>query len=256
MKDNNELFERYSKNKSDIGLRNKIVLNNINLVPYTINHYNLFIDGVHDYEEMLQDGYIALIKAVESFDYSLGFKFSSYAIKCILSLTRTRLDYNKDLSLNTPINKGADTEIEMIETIKDDSINIEKDIINESFYREVKKSLYFNLNDIELQVIKAIYGIDQEIKSYKDLSNILNLDINSLKRIKRQAENKIRNSSYFKKIYNERNPISYYPKMIFDNDKSSPTNQINSPVERIVLEKQEQERYIIKNTLRHTKSTF
>ena len=187
---------------------------------------------------------------------ALGFKFSSYAIKCILSLTRTRLDYNKDLSLNTPINKGADTEIEMIETIKDDSINIEKDIINESFYREVKKSLYFNLNDIELQVIKAIYGIDQEIKSYKDLSNILNLDINSLKRIKRQAENKIRNSSYFKKIYNERNPISYYPKMIFDNDKSSPTNQINSPVERIVLEKQEQERYIIKNTLRHTKSTF
>lgn len=256
MKDNNELFERYSKNKSDIGLRNKIVLNNINLVPYTINHYNLFIDGVHNYEEMLQDGYIALIKAVESFDYSLGFKFSSYAIKCILSLTRGRLDYNKDLSLNTPINKGADTEIEMIETIKDDSINIEKDIINESFYREVKKSLYFNLNDIELQVIKAIYGIDQEIKSYKDLSNILNLDINSLKRIKRQAENKIRNSSYFKKIYNERNPISYYPKMIFDNDKSSPTNQINSPVERIVLEKQEQERYIIKNTLRHTKSTF
>lgn len=72
MKDNNELFERYSKNKSDIGLRNKIVLNNINLVPYTINHYNLFIDGVHNYEEMLQDGYIALIKAVESFDYSLG----------------------------------------------------------------------------------------------------------------------------------------------------------------------------------------
>lgn len=255
MKENNDLFKEYSKNKN-ISLRNKIVLNNINLVPYTINHYHLFIDGVHDYEEMLQDGYIALIKAVESFDYSLGFKFSSYAIKCILSLTRTRLDYNKDLSLNTPINKGADTEIEMIETIKDDSINIEKDIINESFYREVKKSLYFNLNDIELQVIKAIYGIDQEIKSYKDLSNILNLDINSLKRIKRQAENKIRNSSYFKKIYNERNPISYYPKMIFDNDKSSPTNQINSPVERIILEKQEQERYIIKNTLRHTKSTF
>lgn len=70
MKENNDLFKEYSKDKSDISLRNKIVLNNINLVPYTINHYNLFIDGVHDYEEMLQDGYIALIKAVESFDYS------------------------------------------------------------------------------------------------------------------------------------------------------------------------------------------
>ena len=220
MKDNNELFERYSKNKSDIGLRNKIVLNNINLVPYTINHYNLFIDGVHDYEEMLQDGYIALIKAVESFDYSLGFKFSSYAIKCILSLTRTRLDYNKDLSLNAPINEGAETEIEIIDTIK------------------------------------AIYGIDQEVKSYKYLSCILKLDINYLKKIKKQAENKIRRSSYFKKIYNERNPISYYPKMIFDNDKSSPTNQINSPVERIVLEKQKQEKQLLKKTLKHIKSTF
>lgn len=82
------------------------------------------------------------------------------------------------------------------------------------------------------------------------------MDINYLKKIKRQAENKVRKSSYFKKLYKERNPISYYPKMVFDNDKSSPTNKINSPVERIVLEKQEQERYIIKNTLRYTKSTF
>lgn len=256
MKDNNELFERYSKNKSDISLRNKIVLNNFNLVPYTINHYNLFIDGVHDYEEMLQDGYIALIKAVESFDYSLGFKFSSYAIKCILSLTRTRLDYNKDLSLNTPINEGAETEIEIIDTIEDESIDFEKDIINENFYREIKKNLSFNLNDIELEVIKAIYGIDQEVKSYKDLSCILKLDINYLKKIKRQAENKVRKSSYFKKLYKERNPISYYPKMIFDNYKSSPTNQINSPVERIVLEKQKQEKQLLKKTLKHIKSTF
>lgn len=256
MKDNNELFERYSKNKDDIGIRNKIVLDNLSLVPYTINHYNLFVDGVHNYEEMLQDGYIALIKAVESFDYSLGFKFSSYAIKCILSLTRNRLDYNKDISLNTPINEGAETEIEIIDTIEDESIDIEKDIINENFYREIKKNLSFNLNYIELEVIKAIYGIDQEVKSYKDLSCILNLDINYLKKIKRQAENKVRKSSYFKKLYYERNPISYYPKMMFDNDKSSPTNKINSPVERIVIQKQKQEREIIKNTLRYTKSTF
>lgn len=256
MKDNNELFERYSKNKDDIGIRNKIVLDNLSLVPYTINHYNLFVDGVHNYEEMLQDGYIALIKAVESFDYSLGFKFSSYAIKCILSLTRNRLDYNKDISLNTPINEGAETEIEIIDTIEDESIDIEKDIINENFYREIKKNLSFNLNYIELEVIKAIYGIDQEVKSYKDLSCILNLDINYLKKIKRQAENKVRKSSYFKKLYYERNTISYYPKMMFDNYKSSPTNKINSPVERIVIQKQKQEREIIKNTLRYTKSTF
>lgn len=256
MKDNNNLFERYSKNKNDISLRNKIVLDNISLVPYTINHYHLFIDGVHDYEEMLQDGYIALIKAVESFDNSLGFKFSPYAIKCILSLTRTRLDYNKDVSLNTPINEGAETEIEIIDTIEDESIDIEKNIINENFYREIKKNLSFNLNDIELKVIKAIYGIDQEVKSYKDLSFILNLDIDYLKKIKRQAENKVRKSSYFKKLYKERNPISYYPNMMFDNDKLSPTNQINSPVERIVIQKQKQEREIIKNTLKHLKSTF
>lgn len=256
MKDNNELFERYSKNKDDIGIRNKIVLDNLSLVPYTINHYNLFVDGVHNYEEMLQDGYIALIKAVESFDYSLGFKFSSYAIKCILSLTRNRLDYNKDVSLNTPINEGAETEIEIIDTIEDESIDIEKDIINENFYREIKKNLSFNLNDIELEVIKAIYGIDQEVKSYKYLSCILKLDINYLKKIKKQAENKIRRSSYFKKIYNERNPISYYPKMIFDNDKSSPTNQINSPVEKIFFKKQKQEKQLMKKTLKHLKSTF
>ena len=141
--------------------------------PYTINHYHLFIDGVHDYEEMLQDGYIALIKAVESFDNSLGFKFSPYAIKCILSLTRTRIDYNKDVSLNTPINEGPETEIEIIDTIEDESIDIEKNIINENFYREIKKNLSFNLNDIELEVIKAIYGIDPVSYTHLTLPTIL-----------------------------------------------------------------------------------
>lgn len=251
MKSNNdELFELYSKDKHNIEIRNKIAINNLNLVPYTINKYHLYVDVIHDYEEMLQEGYLALIKAVETFDNSLGYQFSSYAIKCILNLTRNRLDYNKDISLNTPLNDDLESNVELIDTLKDDNINIEKDFINESFYKDIRKELSLNLNDIEDKIIKGYYGINQEIKSYNDLVLQLNLSLRDIKKIKVKAENKIRKSSYFKKLYRERNPISYYPSFNYDNTKTSPTNKINSPVENIVMKKLDQDRNLILKTLK------
>lgn len=249
MKENNDLFKEYSKNKSDISLRNKIVLNNINLVPYTINHYNLFIDGVHNYEEMLQDGYIALIKAVESFDNSLGYQFSSYAIKCILSLTRDRLDYNKDVSLNIPINNGAETEIEMIETIKDNSIDIEKEAINQKFFSEIRKELASSLSEIEFSIIKGYYGINEKEKSSKELAENLKISEQKVKDIRSNTLQKIKNTKYFRMLYLDMKPISYYP--THDLQRIPPGNNFNnnSPVERIVLDKQKKRETIIEENI-------
>ena len=253
MVNNEKLFKEYTKNKQNTEIRNEIVLNNMGLVPYTINRYNLYVEGIHDYEEMLQDGYIALINAIETFDSSLGFKFSTYAIKCILALTSKRLEYHKDLSLDAPLKSSDEEDTFLIDTIEDDKINIEREIIDQQFYSSVRKNLSLSLDTLELNVIKAFYGIGQEMKNYEQISSTFNLDIKTIRNIKNKAESKIRNTKYFRMLYLERNPISYYPSLHFENEKTGPTNKIVSPVENITLKKLQQERSLFIKTLKTLK---
>lgn len=253
MVNNENLFKEYTENKQNTEIRNEIVLNNMGLVPYTINRYNLYVEGIHDYEEMLQDGYIALINAIETFDPSLGFKFSTYAIKCILALTRDRLDYHKDLSLDAPIQSNDEEDTFLIDTIEDDKINIEREIVNQQFYSDVRKNLSFSLDVLELNVIMAFYGIGQEMKTYSQISSILHLDVQNIRNIKDRAENKLRNTKYFRMLYLERKPISYYPSFHFENGKTGPTNKLVSPVENIILKKLQQERSLFIKTLKTLK---
>lgn len=239
---NEELFKEYAKSHS-IAIRNEIVLNSMGLVPYTIKKYHLYVKGIHNYEEMLQDGYIALIKAVEKFNPSLNFKFSTYAVKCILSLTNNRLDYHKDLSLDSPLKSSAYEDLFLIDTIEDDNVHIEKDVIDQQFYADIRNNLSSHLDSLELMVITAFYGIDQEEKTYRQISSKLNLHIKTIQEIKHKAENKIRSTEYFKILYLETNPISYYPTFDFTNEKTGPTNKMLSPVEQITLEKLKQEQW-------------
>ena len=251
-KSNDELFKEYAKSHS-IAIRNEIVLNSMGLVPYTIKKYHLYVKGIHNYEEMLQDGYIALIKAVEKCNPSLNFKFSTYAVKCILSLTNNRLDYHKDLSLDSPLKSSAHEDLFLIDTIKDDKVNIEKDVIDQQLYANIRNNLSSHLDFLELMVITAFYGIGQEEKTYRQISSKLHLSMKTIQKIKRGAEDKIRNTEYFKILYLETNPVSYYPSFHFENEKTGPTNKIVSPVENITLKKLQQERSLFIKTLKTLK---
>ncbi|MEA4921969.1 MAG: sigma-70 family RNA polymerase sigma factor [Eubacteriaceae bacterium] len=73
-------FQRYAETK-DIDLRNKIVEENLYMVDILIRKYTG--KGV-DRDDLYQVGALALIKAVERFDPSKGFEFSSFATPTIL----------------------------------------------------------------------------------------------------------------------------------------------------------------------------
>lgn len=84
----------YSKTK-DINLRNKIALNNYKLIYLVLNKF--YIPGIHDIEELEQECFIILLKAVENFDISYGAKFSTYAISCLKSIAQKIIDYNQEI---------------------------------------------------------------------------------------------------------------------------------------------------------------
>ena len=249
---NEELFKEYSKNKKNIELRNEIAMNNIKLVPYTINLNKLYIEGIHDYQEMLQDGYIALIKAVETYDNTLGYTFSSYAISCIISLTKNRLEYNKEASLDQKLYNDDDSMTTLQDTIKDENVNIEAEVINSQLYKEVNYNINNCLDPLELKVIKSFYGIDQEPETFKKIAEDLNMDISEVKKIRKKAELKIEKTKLFRSLKSEYY-ISYYPKYYLDNTRSSPTNKIYSPVEEIALKKIDKDKSLLIKTVNNLK---
>ena len=74
------LFKKYSETK-DIATRNEIVERNINLVRSIARNYHY--SGI-EFDDLVSEGCIGLIKAVEKYDYTLGYKFSTYAVHWIM----------------------------------------------------------------------------------------------------------------------------------------------------------------------------
>jgi RNA polymerase primary sigma factor len=74
------LFFEFVKNRSDIKLRNQIVLKNQALVAYIINKYYSGKKELKERrEDLLQEGIIGLLSAIDGYKPELGFRFSTYA---------------------------------------------------------------------------------------------------------------------------------------------------------------------------------
>ena len=77
---NEELFREYYKT-GDIALRNRLVESNLYMVEILAKKY---VGKGIEYDDLYQVGAMALISAVERFDPTKGFKFSSFATPTIL----------------------------------------------------------------------------------------------------------------------------------------------------------------------------
>ena len=87
--------------------REQKIIDNMGLVHYVIHKYfPLYMDN----QDNIQNGYVGLIKAVDSFDESTGNTFSTYAARCIFNEIAINLrkqnKYAKDISLQTVLAKS------------------------------------------------------------------------------------------------------------------------------------------------------
>lgn len=94
---NQELFDQYQLTK-DVSLRNEIVESYLYMVNILIRKY--LNKGV-DYEDLYQVGAMALINAVERFDPSKGFDFSTFATPTIIGEIK-KYFRDKEWSLKVP----------------------------------------------------------------------------------------------------------------------------------------------------------
>lgn len=244
-KTNDELFREY-KITRDYKLRNQIALNNKNLIYPIINKF--YIDGINDYEELEQDGFIILLKAVETFNPDLGYQFSTYASKCLLNISRAKYEYNQDISLDDKVKNTDDDTLTLIDTIEDEKIDIDKDLEHKDLADKVKNIL----NNQEYQIIKYIYFDELTISK---ISIIIGKSRDKISSMRDYALNKLASNPYFKE-YAEYESSKYNISYIRAYDYSQPkvqSSNISSLVWDTILQIEKRDKEIMKNIFYNSK---
>lgn len=102
-----ELFEEYQKTKSK-KIREKIASANLKLVVSIASKYYSKIKlSTNDMLDAIQDGNEGLLKAIEKYDVSLGYKFSTYATWWIRQSISRSLD-DTGRSIRIPVHMMSD----------------------------------------------------------------------------------------------------------------------------------------------------
>ena len=128
--ENQELFIQWHDN-NDESARDKIILGNIKFA-ISISVKYISIDPAYDSDDLLQIAIIGLIKAVDSFDYTRGYSFTTYSGRIIaneLNMLWRRFKYLPlILSLDAPINLLDTNGIILRDILIDRDTNIEMDV--------------------------------------------------------------------------------------------------------------------------------
>jgi RNA polymerase sigma factor (sigma-70 family) len=148
--------------------------------------------GDIDFAEVVSEGNMALIRAVDKFNVDRGFKFSMYACRAILkAFSRTALKSNRH-KMRFPVEFEPDME-------KSDWQDRRRDAVEEDCIDELKAIVTRNLaelSDVEATVIRRRFNWEQEQDSpltLEEVGQIIGVTKERVRQIQNKALAKIRN---------------------------------------------------------------
>lgn len=191
-----EEFELFARAKNgDISARNKLVEHNLRLVAHIVKKY---YTTAGDPDDLISVGTVGLIKAIDSFDFSKGARFATYAGKClqneILMYFRSQKKHSNVTSINDPVDIDKDgnplTYLEIIASPDDIVDTIDRKIKLEKINYAIKTVL----TDRERKIMMLRYGINKTGKAYpqRDVANLLGISRSYVSRIEKSAIDKIK----------------------------------------------------------------
>lgn len=130
----------------------ELVANNIGLVKYIARS---FLNTGYEYEELVQEGMVGLVKAAKTFDESRGFLFSTYAGRCIqkeiLNYLRRERKQKDVLSLHQTIPGLDDIKWEQV-------VGYNQEEYEEVWKRDLLKRCVASLDEKEKEILRLYYG--------------------------------------------------------------------------------------------------
>ena len=188
----------------------KLLENNDKLIYKVASKFYSDKTSSIEFDDLLQEGRIGFILACSKYDieYINSTKFITYAFYWIYQKIHrfiTTHNTNEEISLNTPVSE--ENQDELINSIESHSDEI-KDREEELYLSELRLELeavmdkYNTLN--EREILKLYYGWDTDELSIDQIADIFETSSSEVKNIKARAIKKLRNSMWFKKVYQTR----------------------------------------------------
>ena len=185
--DEKKYFELF--NNGDESARSILIEHNLRLVAHIVKKY---YSSTNDQDDLISIGTIGLIKAVNTFSYDKGKKFSTYAARCveneILMYFRSIKKTQGDVYINEPIDNDNDgNTITLLDLCSDEESlidNIDLKMKSEKLYKLIDKYL----DDREKQILYLRYGLNGcRPLTQREIAQKLNISRSYVSRIERKA---------------------------------------------------------------------
>ena len=132
-----------------------MVTDNMNLVPYILKRYFHYKANTGEWDDLMQIGYVGLIKAVKKFNPDLGYQFATYATTAIYGEVAR---YFRDCNI---IRYTRSHKADMTTVRKLNGNSVEEIADKTGFTVEKVKQL---LNDINIQSLDSLIDEKRELK--------------------------------------------------------------------------------------------
>jgi RNA polymerase sigma factor (sigma-70 family) len=165
-------------------VRNQIIRGNLRLVVSLVK--KLCRSG-QNVAEKVSDGYVALMRAVEKFDFSRGYKFSTYASWAIInsSLRDPARGYQRD-----GFPTGYEAMLAATPDHRNDQSPREMDLER---YQEAIRGMLGGLNDRERRIIVSRFGLEGTCqKTLNQLGKELGITKERVRQLETRARDKLR----------------------------------------------------------------
>lgn len=196
-KEENECIKKIAEGDSEA--RNTLIIHNLRLVAYIVNKN---YPDANDQDDLISIGTIGLIRAAETFDYSKGNHFSTYASKCIDNQIKMHFRKIKhqltEISISEPIDSDSEGNALTLADICSSDINVEDDVLlkinSEKLYRFIEEEL----DEREREIIAKRYGIPDKDGcickplTQREIAKELRISRSYISRIEKRALEKLK----------------------------------------------------------------
>jgi len=180
-----DYFEKY-KNNGDVEAREKLIEHNVRLVMKVVHSFK---NPLYSKEELVSLGMIGLIKSVDTFDYTRGINFSTYANKCIvneiLMFLRNENKGQNNISMQHTLIAGSKSkrQINIEDVLEDESSDFVADYEKKELYLSLHKVID-KLPQKEQEIINLFFGLkDGRPLRQREIASILNISQSYVSRI-------------------------------------------------------------------------
>lgn len=166
-------------------IRDHIIQANMRLV---ISIVKKFVSPSFSFDELLSDGIVILMNAVEKFDYDRGFRFSTYAYRSIM-----RNAYRKVMDRKKENARFAAVDEETIEGSIEESGTASMDEKTWDRLRKMLSKFLGNLDKRERLIVRARYALGQHrtIQTFQSIADKLGVSKERVRQLEQRAVGKL-----------------------------------------------------------------